>query len=86
MRAAVLGIALDTAKVTVDWEFDDRGMLGMDEAVPSGPLTGRVRVRLIAEGVDDETLDELAQWGVEHCPVCNALERPVPITVQVATN
>ena len=58
----------------------------MDDAVPSGPLSSRVRVRIIAEGVDDATLGELAQWGVDHCPVCDALERPVPISVEVATN
>jgi uncharacterized OsmC-like protein len=86
MRAAVLGITLNTVEVTVDSESDDRGMFGIDNAVRPGPLTARVRVRLVAEGVDDATLEELAQWGVDHCPVCNALERPVPITVEVATN
>jgi uncharacterized OsmC-like protein len=86
MRAAVLGITLETAEVVVDSESDDRGMLGMDDAVPSGPLTGRVRVRLIADGVDHATLEELARWGVDHCPVCNALERLVPITVEVVTD
>jgi uncharacterized OsmC-like protein len=86
MRAAVLGIALDTLEVSVDSESDDRGMLGMDDTIPAGPLTGRVAVRLAADGVDPATLDEMARWGVEHCPVCNALERPVPLTVEVATN
>jgi uncharacterized OsmC-like protein len=86
MRAAVLGISLDTLEVSVDSESDDRGMLGMDDTVPAGPLTGRVAVRLAAGGVDPATLDEMARWGVDHCPVCNALERPVPITVDVATN
>jgi uncharacterized OsmC-like protein len=86
MRAAVLGITLDTLEVSVDSESDDRGMLGMDDTIPAGPLTGRVAVRLAADGVDPATLDEMARWGVEHCPVCNALERPVPITVEVATS
>jgi len=85
MRAATLGIALDSLEVAVDSESDDRGMLGMDDSVPAGPLTGRVQVRLTADGVDPATLDEMARWGVEHCPVCNALERPVPITVEVDT-
>ena len=53
-------ITLETVEVTVDSESDDRGMLGMDDAVPSGPLSGRVRVRLIADGVDNATLEELA--------------------------
>ena len=86
MRAAMLGTTLNTLEVSVDSESDDRGMLGMDDAVPAGPLTGRVVVRLAADGVDPATIDEMARWGVVHCPVCNALERPVPITVEVATN
>jgi uncharacterized OsmC-like protein len=86
MRAATLRISLDTLEVAVDSESDDRGMLGMDDSVPAGPLTGRVQVRISAGGVDPSTLDEMARWGVDHCPVCNALERPVPITVEVVTS
>jgi len=85
MRAAVLGITLDDLEVTVDSESDDRGILGIDESVPAGPLTGRVAVRLTAAGVDPATLEEIAHWGIEHCPVCDALERAVPITTEVAT-
>jgi uncharacterized OsmC-like protein len=85
MRAATLGIALDTLEVTVDSESDDRGLLGVDEAVPAGPLSGRVRVRLGAAGVDAAILDGLARWGVRHCPVCDAIERAVPIAIEVET-
>jgi len=85
MRAATLGITLETLEVTVDSESDDRGLLGIDDAVPAGPLSGRVVVRLAADGVDAAILEELARWGVQHCPVCDALERAVPIAVEVAT-
>lgn len=85
MRAAVLGIALDALEVTVDSESDDRGLLGIDESVPAGPLTGRVAVHLAAAGVDAATLEEIAHWGVEHCPVCDAVERAVPVTTEVTT-
>jgi uncharacterized OsmC-like protein len=85
MRAAMLGITLKTLEVTVDSESDDRGLLGIDDAVPAGPLSGRVVVRLAADGVDAAILEELARWGVQHCPVCDALERAVPIAVEVAT-
>jgi uncharacterized OsmC-like protein len=85
MRAAMLGIALDTVEVTVDSESDDRGLLGIDDSVPAGPLSGRVAVRLVADGVDPATLEEVARWGVAHCPVCEALERVVPVTVEVMT-
>lgn len=86
MRAAMLGITLDRLEVTVDSESDDRGILGIDPSVPAGPLTGRVAIRLSAAGVDDATLESMAHWGVEHCPVCDALERAVPITTEVVTS
>ena len=86
MRAAMLGIALDSLEVTVDSESDDRGLLGLDEKVPAGPLSGRVQIRLSAGGVDPATLDEIARWGVKHCPVCDALERAVPVTTEVDTS
>lgn len=85
MRAATLGITLDTLEDTVDSESDDRGILGIDAAVPAGPLSGRVMVRLMAQGVEPATLEEIAHWGVEHCPVCDALERAVPVTTEVTT-
>ena len=86
MRAAMLGITLQVLEVSVDSESDDRGLLGIDESVPAGPLSGRVAVRLTADGVDQSTLEEIARWGVAHCPVCEALERVVPITIEVTTS
>lgn len=86
MRAAMLGITLDALEVTVDSESDDRGLLGIDDEVPAGPLRGRVAVHLAADGVDAATLDEMARWGIKHCPVCDALERAVPITAEVSTS
>jgi uncharacterized OsmC-like protein len=85
MRAAMLGITLDQLEVTVDSISDDRGLLGIDDDVPAGPLSGRVAVRLTAAGVEASTLEEIARWGVKHCPVCDALERPVPVTTEVLT-
>jgi uncharacterized OsmC-like protein len=85
MRAAMLGITLDTLDVTVDSESDDRGLLGIDDSVPAGPLSGRVAVRLTAAGIESTTLEDVARWGVQHCPVCDALERPVPMTTEIET-
>jgi uncharacterized OsmC-like protein len=85
MRAAMLGITLDTLEVTVDSVSDDRGLLGIDEDVPAGPLSGRVAVRLTAAGIDATRLEDIARWGVQHCPVCDALERSVPMMTEVST-
>ncbi len=85
MRAAMLGVTLEALEVTVDSESDDRGLLGIDDSVPAGPLSGRVAVRISSAGTDDATLREIAHWGVKHCPVCDAVERAVPISVDVST-
>jgi uncharacterized OsmC-like protein len=83
MRAAMLGIELDSLEVAVDSESDDRGILGIDASVPAGPLSGRVAITLVAAGVDGSRLEEVADWGVRHCPVYDAIERAVPMSVEV---
>jgi uncharacterized OsmC-like protein len=83
MRAAEQGIELDRLEVTVDSESDDFGILGIDEAVPAGPLSIRVQVRVAAVGVTDDHLREIVAWGVAHCPVCDAAKRAVPVETLV---
>lgn len=86
MRAAMLGITLDLLEVSVDSVSDDRGLLGIDDSVPAGPLSGRVSVRLTSGEIDAAALEEIARWGIAHCPVCDALERAVPLTIEVITS
>lgn len=81
MRAATLEIALDSLVVTVDSESDDRGILGIEPSIPAGPLSLRVEVSLTAPDVDPERLREIATWGVEHCPVTDAVGRAVPMEI-----
>lgn len=83
MRSAMLGVALERVEVTVDSLSDDRGLLGIEDDVPAGPLSSRVAVRISGAGADAATLEEIARWGVKHCPVCDAIERAVPVTTEV---
>lgn len=83
MRAAQLGVTLTTLEVTVDSESDDRGLLGMDEAIPAGPLSVRTRIRIGADGVEAERLREIVQWAEAHSPVGDAINRAVPMKVEV---
>ena len=83
MRAAQEGIELSTLEVTVDSESDDQGLLGMDDAVPAGPLSTRIRVKVAAEGVSPERLREIVEWADRHSPVSDAVQRAVPTTVEV---
>jgi uncharacterized OsmC-like protein len=85
MRAAVDGIELSRLEVTVDSESDDRGILGIDEAVPAGPLTIGVRVRIEAPDTPSERLREIAEWGLRHCPVDDAARRAVQMSEEIET-
>lgn len=84
MRAAMLGIGLSDLEVSVDSESDDRGILAIDASVPAGPLSARVSVRIAAEGVAAASLEDLARWGIAHCPVVDAVGRAVPITSEIS--
>ena len=89
MRAAHEGVAFEGLEVTVDSESDDRGILGISEDVPAGPLRTRVRVRVAEMTVDDEDDDvweSIVDWAVDHCPVTDAVRRAVPLTFEIVTD
>ena len=83
MEAARAGVRLSTLQVTVDSQSDDRGILGMDPAVPAGPLNMRILVRLWSGSADCSTLEELARHGVDRLPVVDAARRAVEISVVI---
>jgi uncharacterized OsmC-like protein len=83
MRAAQLGRSVDGVKVLVDSESDDQGILGIDPSVPAGPLSVRIRVNLSANGTDAGDVSELVTWAVDHCPVVDAVRRPVRVDVHL---
>lgn len=83
MRAAQEGVALTTLEVNVDSESDDRGLLGMNDSIPPGPLSVRIRVRIGAAGVAPSKLREIVGWAEAHSPVADAIGRAVPKTVEV---
>jgi uncharacterized OsmC-like protein len=81
IRAAELGLALPpkSVEVVVDSESDDRGILGLDPAIPAGALSMKVVVRLDAPKIDPSALEALARWAVDHCPVTDTARRTVPL-------
>jgi uncharacterized OsmC-like protein len=85
MEAARQGVTLRSLEVEVDSESDDRGILGMDDAVPAGPLSTRIRVRAAADGVDEGRLREVLDRGAARCPVCDATKRAVPVSLEIET-
>ena len=84
MRAAMLGVELESVEVTIDSESNDLGMLGIDESVPAGPLSVRSSVKVGAKDADPAVIRELVEWAVAHCPVCDATKRAVPMTLEIS--
>ena len=82
IRAAATGVDLRSVDVEVDSESDDRGILGLDPAIPAGALSLRV-VIAIACDADPATAEAIARWAVDHCPVTESLSRAVPLEVKV---
>lgn len=83
IRAAALGYELTAVEVTVDSESDDRGILGLDDSIPAGPLSARIAAAVSAPGRGTDEVDALVRWAVEHCPVSDAIKRPVPVEVAI---
>ena len=86
IRAAAQAIDLPSGalEVTVDSESDDRGILGLDAAIPAGPLSVRVVVTGSVSGLDRAQVEELVGWAVDHCPVADGIRRAVPLEVVVS--
>jgi uncharacterized OsmC-like protein len=82
MRAAQAGIDLSLLEVVVDSESDDRGILGIADDVPAGPLSMRVRVRARTSGSSSE-LRSIVEEATALCPVHDAVTRVVPIAIEV---
>lgn len=76
--AAELGIALDRVAVEVVGDIDLRGLLGMDGVEPAG--YEKVTLRVSLEGPERrERYEELAAAVDRHCPVLDAIARPIPL-------
>jgi uncharacterized OsmC-like protein len=83
IRAAATGVDVRSVDVEVDSESDDRGILGLDPAIPAGALSMRVVVSIDAPGLDREATEALAAWALEHCPVSDTIARAVPVSLDV---
>jgi uncharacterized OsmC-like protein len=77
MRAAKLGVALNTLEVSVESESDNRGVLGLDQKVSAGLSAFRTQVRVGAKNATEEQLRDIVRWADEHSPVaCTLREAP----------
>jgi uncharacterized OsmC-like protein len=83
LRAAELGISLDTLEVITDSVDDDRGLFGIDQSVRAGSLSLRTRVKIGAAGVSEKILWEIVDYAVTHSPVADSCRGETPSTLEV---
>lgn len=83
LRAAELGVALETLEVGVESTYDDRGLFGTDETVQAGPLSVRTKVTIGAAGVAADELRAIVDFAVVHSPVADGCRRATPTIVDV---
>ena len=76
MRAACLGVSLETIEVTVESESDARGILGVDDA-KAGPRQFLTHIRIKAANGDRGRVQEIVDWALAHSPVADAMQRSV---------
>lgn len=83
MRAAQLGVELSKLEVTVSSQSDDRGIFGIGENIPAGPLSMQIHVRIAAPGTTPEQLHDIVAWAEAHSPVGDAMRRAIPCTTEI---
>jgi uncharacterized OsmC-like protein len=82
MRAARLGVTLETLEVTVESESDSRGLLGLDESISAGLGAVRTRIRIGGKAKSD-ALREIVAWAEAHSPVGCTVRHAPPCSVEI---
>lgn len=83
LRAAALGIAIESLFTEVEGEIDVRGMLGVEDAPPSGYEHIHVFIDVTAN-CTDAVVEEVIEFARMHAPVCGVLMRPVAVHIERA--
>lgn len=81
LHAAARGINLRKLSTELTGNIDLQGLLALDDSVPVGYESIRVRMDIEAD-CSDEDLAELIAFSQRHSPVCNTICRPVPVTIE----
>jgi uncharacterized OsmC-like protein len=81
LHAAARGIQIHRLSTELSGDIDLQGFLALDDSVPVGYESIRIRMDIEADATDEE-IDDLLAFAREHSPVCSTVCRPVPVTVE----
>jgi uncharacterized OsmC-like protein len=79
MWAAMLEVPLDSVEVTVEADYDARGLFGVDDSVPPGWSAVRYSAR-ISSAAPEERVRELVEYADRHSSVLDIIRRAIPVS------
>ena len=87
MEAAARSIAVARLEVIAASHSDARGLLGMrdheGERIPAAPCEVRLQVSIAATNVAGDVLKDMIEESQRCSPVCAAVERSVPVSLEI---
>ncbi len=85
MRAARLGLQLDSIQVRVEASSDGRGMF-LDEGVSPGSTQMRLYFKISAPEVPRAQVEALVHWVEQHSPVGTDITRALDVPSEIEIN
>lgn len=82
--AAKKGIQLDAVRLSLDFDIDVAGFLGIDPAVRNGAQKINVDIEIDSPGTPREQLEELVNGLASISPIHDTLANPVPISARLS--
>ena len=81
LHATARGIKISHLSTELAGTLDVQGLMELDESVPVGYESIKIKLNVDAD-CSDEELDDLLTFSKEHSPVCNTVCKPVPVTIE----
>ena len=81
LHATARGIRIRRLSTELVGDIDVQGLLALDDSVPVGYESIRIRMDIEADASEQE-IDDLITFAEGHSPVCNTVCKPVPVTIE----
>lgn len=81
LHATARGIEIEEISTEIAGGMDLRGLLGLDDSVQAGYESIHIKMKIKAN-CSDEELDDLLEYTGPRSPVCNTIQRAVPVHLE----